>query len=646
MRLNAMIYIAGRQPANRASTIMFLVRSVVLSFLILPICINYKAWAQQGSDSAKTSAQFTQIQDLDPQKQGINRPVRQKWAVVVGVSKFADQRLNSNDDLDKSARKFHDYLINPKAGKFRADHVRLLTDEAASQQAINNSIDMWLSRLVGPDDLVVVYIATKAFPTTDGNSYLCSHNCRLDNIYGTCMSIQSLMQQLKEHVKSDRVVLVLESAYSGNAQLNSSNGGSSKTEAVPTTTRTSSASQVGATATESASLPKVNSVANNIPGEATQTAGAKKAQPGMNVNLDQIALGKGFIILSSSAADQLSWKDLFTDNLIAALKEKDGLVPLDQAFEKTRKQTEYDSLYRMAGGKRQTPQIKSDWKGNELVLGCVPVEETRGLPQSIANFVGAEAHYLEANRSMVAGQIDDAIVKYKLAISTDPDLTDALADYAVALSLKGDWAAAEAELRKALTQKPKDSLYLTNYARILDKLGRADECKKALEKAYIINPKDRVVLGALTDKCIAAGDRQTAMQLLDQTLVLYPSNASAHDRMSFLLSMEGRNDEALVQAKEAVRLDPDMSSARLKLGSLYIIKGDTDSGIKEYETVLSKNPKSPDAHYLLAGALDKINDRQNAVKEYNLFLQMAAPQDARRSSAEQKLKALGALTTQ
>lgn len=642
--------------ASRRSTYAALVASIlVLMQAAFPAhaSSNDTLLAQTRPNSTPN---FTQIQDLDPNKQGINRPVRQKWAVVIGISKFADQRLNSDDDADKAARKFHDYLVDPKGGRFRADHARLLTDDSASQQAINNSLgSMWLGRLVGKDDLVVVYIATKAFPTTDGNSYLCSFNCRLDNIYGTCMSIQSLMQLLKENVKSDRLVLVLESAYSGNAQLASSVQTAAELKAL----RDSTAANSLIKKAQNGSLLDSSQTQAGLEKSQTRSDGSQSTHvkarnqnkvtntaASFNIDLDQLASGKGFIILSASASDQLSWKSLFTDNLITALKEKDGLISLDEAFSKTRKQTEYDSIYRMVGGKRQTPQMKSDWKGNELIIGCIPVDETPGLPQSVLSFEGAEAHYLAANRAVISGNIDNAIMEYKAAIATDPELTDAIADYAVALSMKGQWNEAEEQMRKALSQKPKDTLYLTNYARILDKLGRADECKKSLEKAYVLNPKDRTVLTALSDKCIAAGDRQTAMQLIDQTLVLYPNNALAHDRMSFLLSMDGRTEEAFAQAKEAVRLDPTLISARLKLGSLYIIKADTESGIKEYQAVLEKNPENSDAHFLLAGALDKINDRQNAVKEYNRFLQLASPGDSRRATAEDKLKSLGALLTQ
>jgi tetratricopeptide (TPR) repeat protein len=574
---------------KRFSQTVFPPRILICSLLIACLGACLDVWAQDALPGSKAGAGFTKIQDLNPAQKPLNRPVRQKWAVVIGIGKYRDSRLNSDKMLDKSARRFADYLLSPQGGRFRADHVRVLTNDAASQQSINNSFEAtWLGKLAGPDDLVVVYIATKSFPTTDGNSYLCSYNCAMDNIYGTCITIQTLMETLRKNIQSDRIVLILESSGSGSAELSGAK-----------------------------SLEAVN----------------------CNVDLERLSLGKGFVILSSSLPDQLSWGDIFSDNLISSLKEKDGLIPLQEAFLKTRQKTEYDSVNRVYGGHKQTPVMKSDWTGNDLIIGCVPLDQTSGIPDSARNFIGAEAHYLNANRAVLASDYDKAFSEYKQAIATDPSLTDARADYAVALCLKGDWQSAEVELRKAIALKGDDPLYLTNYARILDKLGAREECKRMLEKAYLLNPKDRVVLIALCDKCVATGDQQTAMRLADQALVLYPNNAVVQDRMSFLLSLQGRTDEAFSHAQEAVKLDPELTSARLKLGALYVMRGDPQSGIKEYQSVLRKNDKNVDARYLLAEALDKNNDRQGAVEEFKKFLDLAAPNDSRRAAVEERLKA-------
>ncbi len=561
----------------------FLFFSLLLSLLHSSIPAAY----------AQEKPEFTRIQDLDTQAKAVNRPVRQKWAVLVGISKFQDKRLDSPIEYNKAARNFYDFLVDPKYGRFRPDHVRLLTDEKASKQSINNSFgERWLGKLCAADDLVLVYLASRSFPTTDGDSYLCAYNCAMDNIYGSCLSIESLMQNIRKNLKADRIVLVLESAYSGGVELEKSTDGKTGTGNVP---------------------------------------------KNLNLDIDSVYTGTGLQILSSSKRDQLSWQTLFTDNLVLALKDKEGLVSLDEAFLKARHQTEFDSVRRMYQGRKQTPQMKSSWRGTTLALGCKPLDSTTGIPEDVQNFIGAEAHYFKANQAVINNNIDTAIAEYKEAIKADPALADARADYAVALGMKGQWQDAEQELRKAIAIKPDDPLYLTNYARVLDKLGSKEESKRILEKAYSISPKDRVILIALADKCIGLQDRETAMKLIDQALVLYPELAVVQDRMAFLLSMDGRVDEAFSHAKKAVKLDPDFSAARLKLGALYLLRGDPDSAIKEYQYVISKNDANADAHFLLAQAYDKVKDSK-AQAEYRKFLELAPAADGRRQAVKSRLE--------
>lgn len=577
-----------REPSPKRVRKICVLKSIIMySLLLLGFSILQLNSILAANAAESNKVDFTKIQDLNLGTKPVNRPVRQKWALVVGCNNFLDRRLNTTQPYDKAANKFLDYLTSPKGGRFRADHVRILTDEKATEQNIANSFgNSWFGRLVGPDDLVVVYIATRSFPTTDGNSYLCSYNCALDNIYGTCLSVQDLMRTIRTNLKSDRIVLIVESAYSGAVDLSTAPG---------------------------------------------------KKLPNFNVDLEQVTVGKGLMVLSSSQSDQLSWQTIFTDNLTSALSEKDGLLPLEEAFLKAKQRTEFDSVNKIFNGRKQTPVMKSDWNGNDLVLGCQPVDTTSGIPEESQNFLGAEAHYFNANKAVINSDLNQATLEYQEAIKADPSLSDARADFAVVLAMQGKWSEAEAELRKAIAIRPDDSLYLTNYARVLDKLGQKEECKKILEKAYSINPKDRVILVALADKNLAVGDKESALRLLDQALILYADNAVVQDRMAFVLSMEGRNEEALKHAKEAVHLDPGMESAHLKLGALYSLTGDNQSAVREYQAVLAKNDANPDAHFLLGQALEKSGDTQ-ALNEYKKFLSLCASTDKRRAQVEERLK--------
>ena len=64
--------------------------------------------------------------------------------------------------------------------------------------------------------------------------------------------------------------------------------------------------------------------------------------------------------------------------------------------------------------------MKSEWKGQDIVLGVVPAENNARLPEDVENQLGAEAHYFQANSLAAAGQLGNAIPEYQTAIRIDP----------------------------------------------------------------------------------------------------------------------------------------------------------------------------------------------------------------------------------
>jgi hypothetical protein len=65
-----------------------------------------------------------------PVSAGSGRPIKDKWAVVVGVSKFKDP-ANKCPFGAKNARDFADYLVHE--AHFAPDHVHLLLDDQATR---------------------------------------------------------------------------------------------------------------------------------------------------------------------------------------------------------------------------------------------------------------------------------------------------------------------------------------------------------------------------------------------------------------------------------------------------------------------------------------------------------------------------------
>ena len=575
------------------------------SILMLANGAGIPAWSQASGDAASTTnakpaklpgVEFTQIQDLNPTKSGTNRPIKQKWAVVIGTSKFKEGRLSpgKEDDMAQSAKEFYQYLIDPRGGRFDASHVKLLLDSDAQKQNITTALGpSFLGNAAGKDDLVVVYIATSSFPTTDGNTYLCSYDCALDNIYGTCISMQSLMSSLKENVHSDRILLVLQAGYSGAANL---------------------------------------------------TEGAKSLEPvkkQFNVDMEKVVLGNGFIILSSSQANEITHSSAFSRNLIAALKQEDGLIGLNKAFAIARDKTAKETGATDAR-KKQVPLMKSAWTGTELVVGAPPAERVANLPASVSSFLSAEGSYLKASKAMAEGKIEEALAQYKLAIVADPKYADALADYGTALALKGDWKGAADLQKRAIAANPKDALYHLNYARILDKLGDAENSLRELNQAYTINPKDTTVLMALSKKAMSSGQLKESVRFLEEAVDLYPASADLRERLAYGLMKSGEVDQSAAQAKEAVRLDPKSASARTTLGSALMVQGYVVPAVNSYKEAVKLAPNDASAHFLLSNSLEKSGEKEEAIAELETFLKLCDGSDPRAAQAKERLDKLKA----
>lgn len=263
-----------------------------------------------------------------------NRPVRDKWALIVGISNFQDSKLNLKYPA-KDAKDFNDYLL--KEGHFAADHVKLLTNEQATRANILSELgDKWLPRVANPDDLVVIYISSHGSASDmdiGGVNYLLAYDSQVDSLYASGLPMQDLTRIIKGRVHSDRVVLVLDACHSGAAD-----------------------------------------------------PGAKGLFRQGNVDISEVAQGTGQLVISSSQPSQVSWESkhyqnsVFTRCLIESLKSKGDATTLGEAFSSMKDKVQQEVLTER--GVLQTPVLKSRWKGNDLRLAAPPVTPRPGLAEN------------------------------------------------------------------------------------------------------------------------------------------------------------------------------------------------------------------------------------------------------------------------
>lgn len=262
--------------------------------------------------------------DLTSQKT-INTPIDDKWALIVGISKFQNPALNLKYS-SKDAKDLANYLI--KEAHFAPDHVKLITDEQATKERVMAEIgDKWLPRMAHPNDLVMIFISSHGSPSgmdLEGLNYLVMHNTDPESLYATGLPIQDLTTAISKRVHSDRVLVVLDACHSGAANT-------------------------------AKSLIRIG-----------------------NFNTADIAQGTGQLVICSSQPNQVSWESkryengVFTHQLIEALRSQSGKNSLEQAFEKMKSSVQSEVL--SDRGELQTPVLKSKWQGNELIISAPPAK--------------------------------------------------------------------------------------------------------------------------------------------------------------------------------------------------------------------------------------------------------------------------------
>lgn len=262
--------------------------------------------------------------------------VGDKWALVVGISRFKDPTINLKYAA-KDANDFAGYLV--KEAGFAADHVRVLTDDQATQKRIMSELgSKWLPRVAAPDDLVVIFISSHGSPEdmdVQGVNYIVAHDSDPADLYTTAIEMQDLMGTITRRVHAKRIVVFLDSCHSGAASAASS--------------------------------------------------GAKGIKRTTNFDLSSVPMGVGQFIISSSEQNQLSWelKDqpngAFTYALLDTLRKKRD-VPLPELY-RSLKDTVQQTVLRERGVV-QTPVYKSSWTGAPVSLNVVASNPHPGLESS------------------------------------------------------------------------------------------------------------------------------------------------------------------------------------------------------------------------------------------------------------------------
>lgn len=189
-----------------------------------------------------------------------------------------------------------------------------------------------------------------------------------------------------------------------------------------------------------------------------------------------------------------------------------------------------------------------------------------------------DMHRLAKRHDQALAAYDQALARVKEAKPRDWMLHYARA---MTLDAKGDWAGAEAALKKALELQP-DQPSLLNYLgySYIDRGVNLDQGKAMIEKAVAQRPHDGFFTDSLGWALFKLGNVEQAVELLEKALDLEPGDPSINDHLGDAYWAVGRRDEARFQwSRAAMQAEKDdglrrSAEAKLKNGMITTVKAE------------------------------------------------------------------------
>ncbi len=108
------------------------------------------------------------------------------YALVVGVGKFKEAKIDTLAWAGKDARDFAEALKRQEGKLYRKVEVKLLADEDADSGSILDGLT-WLQRQVSSGDVGVVFLAGHGVTAPSGDYYYVPYNARIETIAGVLL---------------------------------------------------------------------------------------------------------------------------------------------------------------------------------------------------------------------------------------------------------------------------------------------------------------------------------------------------------------------------------------------------------------------------------------------------------------------------
>lgn len=186
---------------------------------VTPNSIKVKQWAMNLSSAMSNRFKAKNTAFTKPPSFNSKPPstVANRYALVVGVSNFKNTKIHSLNYATKDATDVKNYLLDTHGGRF--SNVTFLLNEQATRANIQNALAE-LENKANENDLVFLYFSTHGSPPDkNGSVAVVTYDTEVkprERIWQTALN-EEIIKKFVQNIKSKRLVVVLDTCYSGGA---------------------------------------------------------------------------------------------------------------------------------------------------------------------------------------------------------------------------------------------------------------------------------------------------------------------------------------------------------------------------------------------------------------------------------------------